>query len=193
VLGVRNDLHFATGENDAETPADFIARLEARIGRSFGCDVAATRALAKAPTYFGPDHEDPDRRDCLAVPWPTDVLNWMNPPYGREEHPCKQPYDRCVKKRCKDRGHHNDVYIPGCYDFVAKVAREHQRGAEIWALLAARTDTAWFHEFLWDEEAGYWRPGVRGQFLQERVKFLRGGVQDHGAPFPSLLVHFFPL
>lgn len=53
-------------------------------------------------------------------------------------------------------------------------------GAEVVVgLLPARTDTAWFHDWV------YGRAELR--FLRGRLKFAQGGVQGQSAPFPSLL------
>lgn len=186
---MRRDLHFATGANDTETPPEFVAWVESLLGLTFVCDVAATYANRKVDAYFGPDHSDPARRDALVVPWPAGP-NWLNPPYGRAERACHPT--RCTKKRCALRGYHIDRDVPGCYDFVRKAAEERRVGAETAMLVASRTDTAWFHEFVWSEERGFWYPGVVGKFLPDRVPFIRGGQQDNGAPFPSLLVHFQP-
>lgn len=195
---MRNDLHFASGNNETSTPQHVMDLLVAQYtgGRAFDVDAAALASNAKAPAYYGPDHADPARRDCLTVPWVPGLLHYLNPPYGRTEMPCRRLKNgdlRCDKKRCEDRGWHIDVRIPGCEEFVHKAAVERERGVETFALLASRTDTKWFHDYVWDDAAGVWRPGVRGWFLSERITFVRaGGVEDNGAPFPSLLVHFTP-
>lgn len=190
---MRNDLHFQTGNNDRETPWPFFRWVEEhRAKKPFHADMAATLANAKVPqNYYGPDHEDPARRDSLIIPWPfaagpSNRPLWLNPPYGRSEQPCKTP---CTKKRCEKRGYHVNTYIPGCYDFVRKAAQERERGCETWLLVAARTDTEWFHDFVWDDASNLWRRGVVGEFLKDRIQFVGA---EHGAPFPSLLVHFTP-
>lgn len=62
-------------------------------------------------------------------------------------------------------------------------------GALVVALLPARTDTRWWHEFIWDAEHHAPRPGVQVRLLKGRVKF--GGAKA-GAPFPSAVVVFNP-
>ena len=199
---MRNELHFATGNNQVSTPLSAIEEFVKRYtgGRLFTTDVAAIAANAKAPKYFGPDHVDPARRNCLTIPWPTITegeLNYLNPPYSGPESACRhtitadgtRDYSLCVKKRCAKRGWHAAADIPGCIDFVAKAAQSMTTGnAETFALLAARTDTKWFHQYVWDHETSMWRPGVHGWFLPGRINF----GQDAGAPFPSLLVRFSP-
>ena len=75
---------------------------------------------------------------------------WCNPPYGRD-----------IGK------------------WVKKAHLETMKGANIVMLLPARTDTKWFHDFI------YGQHGIR--FLKGRLKF--GGAK-HPAPFPSMVVIF---
>ena len=191
---VNNALMFGTGNNATGTPLDYFAQVNARAG-GFGCDVAADKLLTLCEHWYGPDHDDEARRDCLSVDWPTDKPNWMNPPYGEPEMPCNRRKKtgelNCKKLRCPKRGWHTDVYIPGCIDFVRKAEEQRQRGAETWALLAARTDVEWFHAFIWDAERHCTRPGRELDLLPGRLVFRRAGQPDP-APFPSMLVRFMP-
>jgi len=192
---MNNALMFGTGNNATGTPLDYFAALQDRVGGAgFGCDIAADQMLALLESWFGPDHPDPTRRDCLSVDWPTVRPNFLNPPYGDPEMPCHRLKDgtlRCKKKRCQKRGWHTDVYIPGCIDFVRKAEEQRQRGAETWALLAARTDVEWFHTFIWDETSHRPRAGRCPEFIRGRLVFRRAGEPDP-APFPSMLVRFIP-
>ena len=77
---------------------------------------------------------------------------WMNPPYGRK-----------------------------IGDWVSKAYRSGCNGTTVVALLPSRTDTKWFHEFIYN------RPGVTITFLKGRLKF---GGGKYCAPFPSMLVLF---
>lgn len=77
---------------------------------------------------------------------------WMNPPYGRG-------VDRWVKK---------------AYD-------EALAGVTTVALLPARTDTSWFHNYINGKHE------VR--FLRGRIKFVDA---QSSAPFPSMIVVFRP-
>jgi hypothetical protein len=129
------------------------------------------------------------------VDWPTNGPVWLNPPYAEPEMPCARRKRtgelNCKKKRCRDRGWHTDSYIPGCIDFIKKAAAQRLRGVETWALVAARTDCEWFHDYVWDADRHMWRAGVHGEFLRGRLTFRRDGKPDP-APFPSLLVIFRP-
>lgn len=75
---------------------------------------------------------------------------FCNPPYGKE-------LPKWVKK---------------CYD-------ESRVGTLVVMLIPARTDTKWFHEYI------YGKAEIR--FIKGRVKF---GDSKNSAPFPSMLVVF---
>jgi hypothetical protein len=186
---VNTDLMFSTGNDVVVTPRSVFDPLHAEFG--FGCDVAATLANRRVPTYLGPDHVDPTRRDALEYPWPTNKPNWLNPPYSKEEFPCKGweqgLFSRCTKKICEKRGYHNPVYVPGCYQFVERAAEQRLEGATTVCLLAARTDTEWWHDFVWDRAKHKLRPGVEVRFIRGRIVFEGAPA---GAPFPSVLVIF---
>lgn len=191
---------FASGNDTTGTPWPFFNDLNRVF--NFTCDMAATLDNAKVTPYFGPDHIDPTRRDCLTVDWPTDGFNWLNPPYSDPEFACKTV---CKKKLCmphavdclptcnKHRGHHVYEYRPGCIDFVRKAAEQRLLGVSTVLLLASRTDTAWWHEHIWTTEdrigakAHGPRQGVEIRHIRGRLKF-EGHTQS--APFPSVLVIF---
>lgn len=176
-------LMFATGTNDRATPRKFFRALDEEF--EFVIDVCATKRNRKLTNYFGPDHRNPKVRDALAITWPRRGPCFMNPPYGAAEEPCKK---RCRLKRCRKRGWHRAVYAAGCYEFVRKAADERlSRGVTTVALLAARTDTAWFHEFIWDAAIHQPRHGVQVRFLEGRLSF---GDEKDPAPFPSMVVVF---
>lgn len=54
-------------------------------------------------------------------------------------------------------------------------------------LLPARTDTKWFHEYIYNVEKHRFRDHVEVWFLKGRLKF--GGAKN-SAPFPSMVVIF---
>ena len=91
-------------------------------------------------------------QDGLEQEWIGNVI-WCNPPYGRE-------IANWVRK----------AYYASEYNDVITVM-----------LLPARTDTRWFHEYIYN------KPNVEIRFLKGRLKF--GGVKN-SAPFPSMIVIF---
>lgn len=90
-------------------------------------------------------------QDGLMQDWSGEIV-FCNPPYGRE-------VSKWVRK-C-----FNEVYAGGCLCAVM--------------LVPARTDTRWFHEYI------YHKADVR--FIKGRLKF---GGSNNSAPFPSMVVVF---
>ena len=78
---------------------------------------------------------------------------WMNPPYGRTE----------------------------TGKWVEKAYTESRKQCLVVALLPARTDTKWFHQFIYN------KPGVTIEFIKGRLKF---GSSKNSAPFPSMIAVF---
>lgn len=90
--------------------------------------------------------------DGLSRPWAEDFsCAWMNPPYGRE-----------IGK------------------WVEKAYKESQNGAAVVCLLPARTDTKWFHEYVYHKASEI-------RFVCGRLKF--SGAK-YNAPFPCMIVVF---
>lgn len=73
---------------------------------------------------------------------------WMNPPYGREIH-----------------------------RWIRKAYESAKEGAVVVGLLPARTDTKWFHNYIYNK--------AEIRFIQGRLRF---GNCKNPAPFPSMLV-----
>lgn len=77
---------------------------------------------------------------------------WCNPPYGRE-----------IGK------------------WVQKAFLLSKDGSTVVMLLLARTDTKWFHEYIYNQ--------AEIRFIKGRLKF---GSSKNSAPFPSMVVVFRP-
>ena len=88
--------------------------------------------------------------DGLRQDWAPHVC-WVNPPYGRE-------IGRWVKKAFE----------------------ESQKGATVVCLLPARTDTAWWHDYVIEH--------AEVAFIRGRLKF---GTATNSAPFPSAVAVFY--
>lgn len=89
--------------------------------------------------------------DALQQDWAVnDNVCWMNPPYGR-----------------------------GIGKWVQKAYESAEAGATVVCLLAARTDTSWWHKYV---------------MKADEVRFIKGRVKFEGAPaaapFPSAIVVF---
>lgn len=85
--------------------------------------------------------------DGLSQDWSRDIV-FMNPPYGRE-----------------------------IADWMRKAYEESRKGATVVCLVPARTDTRWFHDYV------YGKAEIR--FVKGRLKF---GDAENSAPFPSMVV-----
>ena len=85
-------------------------------------------------------------QDGLKQDWAGETV-WCNPPYGKD-----------IWKWCRK-----------CYEFSLK-------GGTAVMLLPARTDTGWFHEFVYEKA---------------EIRFIRGRLHFNGskwnAPFPSMI------
>lgn len=97
------------------------------------------------------DHYFTPEVDGLKQDWKGSC--WMNPPYGRNE----------------------------TGRWIEKAYKESLKGVTVVCLIPSRTDTRWFHQFIYN------KPGVKITFLKGRLKF---GGSKHGAPFPSMIVVF---
>jgi phage N-6-adenine-methyltransferase len=76
--------------------------------------------------------------------------------------------------------------------FVDKAAVARECGATSVLLIASRTDNRWWHAYIWDREAGTFRPGVSVDFVKGRLKFGGPSRGSNAAPFPSAIVTFRP-
>lgn len=79
---------------------------------------------------------------------------------------CNPPYGKAISKWVKK------CYLHSLYDNGLAVM-----------LLPARTDTIWFHRYIYNY------PNAEVRFLKGRIKFV-GALQP--APFPSMIVIFTP-
>lgn len=90
--------------------------------------------------------------DGLRQSWDVGGAVFCNPPYGRE-----------IGK------------------WVQKAYEEAQKGIKIVLLIPARTDTKWFHDYIYNK--------AEIRFLRGRLKFAdEDGNVENNAPFPSMLV-----
>ncbi len=88
------------------------------------------------------------------LPQPWNGVCWCNPPYGRE-------IGKWVRRAWEASG----------------------VGSTVVMLLPARTDTRWFHDYLYRQRR------VELRFLPGRLKF---SGSKNSAPFPSMVVVFRP-
>ena len=102
--------------------------------------------------YFDPCPVNPTQ-DGLAIDWPTDQAVYVNPPYTRGN----------ISK------------------WVKKCSEQHQRGCTIILLIPSYTDTAYFHDYI------YQKTDVEIRFIRGRIKFK--GYENQSS-FASMMVIF---
>lgn len=156
---------FGKATDEWATPREFFMALDAEFG--FGVDAAARDGNALKDVYLGPDHPNPAARDALVPDWREVAevcgvapVYWCNPPYSR------------------------------CAEFVAKAAEGQRRGVTTVMLIPSRTDTRYWHAYVWDQDRRVYRPGVEVRFVKGRLKF---GDSTNSAPFPSVVIVFRPV
>lgn len=143
------------GYKDWCTPPDFFAELDKEF--HFTLDAAASHNNHLLPTYCT---KDGLFNQFGAISWEVDGLtyNWNN-----ERVFCNPPYDSSLSK-----------WVEKAAKFEADVAV---------LLLPPNIDTAWFHEFIYDEKGFNWdghvyscvKSGVEIRFLKGRLKFWKDG------------------
>ncbi len=140
-------VHYSSKNNEWTTPRDFYLSLCERF--NFTVDLACTTKNQKATYGLCVDLYI----DSLQVDWAgfNSTMGgwlWCNPPYGRE-----------------------------LGKWVEKAYKESLKGAKIVMLIPARTDTSYWHDYIFDK--------AEIEFIRGRLKF---GDAKHNAPFPSALV-----
>lgn len=153
-----NKVLFSSNKDDWETPDDLFYALNYEFG--FTLDAAAYPGNAKLLNFFCEDHwyrSQAGAGDTLERPWYGRV--WLNPPYGRG-------ISVWIKKARDEALWHAQTVV---------------------CLVPARTDTAWWHAYVWDTARNRPRDGVEVRLLKGRLKF-KGAPAS--APFPSAVIVF---
>lgn len=91
-------------------------------------------------------------QDGLLKDWSGEVC-FVNPPYGTE-----------------------------LGKWVKKAYNEYLKGATVVMLIPARTDTRYFHDYIYNI--------AKIEFIKGRISFLQEGKKLNSAPFPSMIVVF---
>ncbi len=81
----------------------------------------------------------------------------------------------------------NPPYGLAIRERVAKACLESRKGCTVVCLLPVRSDTQWFHKYIWDVGKHQCREGVELRLLKGRLKF---GNMGESATFPSMIVTF---
>lgn len=155
-----NDGLYSSNSNEWMTPPELVNALLAFEGRKeFDLDPCCSiKNIPARYHYTWPEH------DGLVLPWAgcqrsdPKALVWVNSPYG--------------KMLAK---------------FMAKAAEEFDRGARIWMIVPARTETKYQHAY------GLTRAGFT-VFMKKRISFIKAGfaeaAPENNAPFPTCLLYY---
>lgn len=107
----------------------------------------------------------------------------LDPCATEENAKCKKYYTKADDGLAQDWAPHtvfmNPPYGRTIGRWVRKAYEESVKGSTVVCLLPARTDTKWFHDYI------YHRAEIR--FVRGRLKF---GGSKNSAPFPSMVVIF---
>ena len=161
------------GSDNWGTPVDVFNQLNERW--KFDIDVAADESNHLCPIWYGPGGL---YDDALSAPWGPKKIHGLE---TATHVYCNPPYSRVG-------------------EFVAKASEEASvNNATTVMLIPARTDTRWFHEYVYDTLAQGWRPHIHVVFIKGRLKFILphpAEITDviaptNSAPFPSMLVFFY--
>lgn len=130
---------------------------------------------------------------------PQDLFDELNSVYNFTLDPSASDYNhKCEKYFTKDDDglskswsgetvFCNPPYGRHIGDWVRKAYDESLKGTKIVMLIPARTDTIWFHDYI------YRKNNVRVEFIRGRLKFvdcLNREKKANSATFPSMLVFF---
>lgn len=130
---------------------------------------------------------------------PQDLFDELNSMYNFTLDPSASDYNhKCEKYFTKDDDglskswsgetvFCNPPYGRHIGDWVKKAYDESLKGTKIVMLIPARTDTRWFHDYI------YKKNNVRVEFIRGRLKFvdcLNREKKANSATFPSMLVFF---
>jgi site-specific DNA-methyltransferase (adenine-specific) len=109
----------------------------------------------------------------------------LDPCATKRNAKCKRYYNRrqngLVKPWAPWRTFVNPPYGRGVGAWVEKAYNEYRKGAIVVMLLPARTDTLWFHKYIYHE--------AEIRFVKGRLRF---GGACNPAPFPSMVIVFKP-
>ena len=124
---------------------------------------------------------------------PQDFFNKLNEEFSftldacatQENAKCNRYFtkaDDALQQRWTGNVWCNPPYTKGIASWAEKASESVRDGADVVVLLVpARTDTRWFHDWI------YRKPNVEIRFVKGRLKF---GESRNNAPFPSMSAVF---
>lgn len=122
---------------------------------------------------------------------PINLFNLLNDEFNFTLDPCcEKETAKCVKYFTPEsngliQDWSNDIVFvnpPYGREIGSWVKKSSESNATVVMLIPARTDTRWFHDYI------YHKAEIR--FMKGRVKFLQQGIEKDAAPFPTMIVIF---
>lgn len=111
----------------------------------------------------------------------------LDPCASTQNAKCKKFYTKeengLLKTWKNERVFVNPPYGHVIKDWVKKSYEEFKNGTFVVMLIPARTDTKYFHQYIYKQE------NIEIRFIKGRLKF---GNSQNSAPFPSMIVIFRP-
>jgi len=166
-ITMNTDLMFSSATDNWATPQDFFDKLNEKY--NFNLDPCCDSLNCKCEIWFYHDM------------W----LNWLEERWTILEN---NKFDHCfeyieLRENQKTKVFCNPPYWKVLKDWVKKASEEIKKEycKTIVMLIPARTDTRYFHEYIYKKE------NVEIEFIKGRLKFWDS---KNSAPFPSMLVIF---
>jgi len=153
---------FTSNTPEWETPQYFFDELDKEF--NFQLDVCATKENAKCKMFFT-EKDDGLEQDWNKIKFEELTKN-LDAPYIQQPSNDYLPFSWM-----------NPPYGREIKHWVKKASEE----GRVVALLPSRTDTRWFHDYIYKKE------NVEIRFIKGRLKF---GGSKNSAPFPSMVVIF---
>lgn len=140
------------------------------------------------------------RQICLNWATPQELFDSLNAEFNFTLDPCATPenakcekfytieQDGLVQCWCNEIVFMNPPYKREIGKWVAKAYHSALQGATVVCLIPSRTDTRYWHNYVWDSKSHSFRKiVVQVRFIQRRLRFNGGSID---APFPSAIVVF---
>ncbi len=118
---------------------------------------------------------------------PAGLYAELDAEFDFNDDPCPMHGDGGLERPWGTRTFCNPPYGRVISAWIRKGWEESQLDKLVVLLIPSRTDTRWWHGYIWDKETHRPRDGVALRLLPGRLKF---GGSKNSAPFPSAVVVF---
>lgn len=199
-----NPALFSSDKLDWETPAEVFMPIHEEFG--FDLDVAANLHNRKVERFIGPrtdgQLEDLAGRLVRLAQRYESALAKHNAGEGPKPTGLATQRAKLYQEFCEEIGEDaltrtwegercwlNPPYGQALPKWIATAKHWARDGSLVACLLPSRTDTRYWHRYIWDGKNHRPQKGVEVRFLPGRIKFVGAPTS---APFPSVVVIFSP-